>query len=346
VTKALIATGAAEPPMADQAITAAHKMDSGATAAAAPARAQVGGVRTSVPAAAATGTESLASAASVGARPVGVASAPAAAPALNRHGRRSPSARRRGSAGRAAQGRRGPDEGHRPRLPLRTGSAPGGGPDGGPLVSRRSNTPGEGVGVGRPAPLGSFHGPRPRRRLRSRPRRRRGSGPPPRSPARARIEGPAVAVTPLVDVTLPKVATPGALFQRAPEQRRPLVEKMGGNQESEKAVDRGLAFLARQQEPDGRWTMVMDDGKPGRRPRSQHDMAATGLAVLAFLAADHSPAKDGPYKQTVTDGLDFLIDHQGDDGDLRGARIPRRRLRPRQTSTTRASPPWPWPRPP
>ena len=125
---------------------------------------------------------------------------------------------------------------------------------------------------------------------------------------------------PQIDVTLPKVATPGAPFQRAPEQRKPLVEKMGGNQESEQAVDRGLAYLARQQEPDGRWTMVMDDGKPGRRPRMQHDMACTGLAVLAFLAADHSPVKDGPYKQTVTDALEFLLDHQGDDGDLRGPR--------------------------
>ena len=129
-----------------------------------------------------------------------------------------------------------------------------------------------------------------------------------------------VTIKPQLAVAAPALSAPEALFQRSPEQRKPLVEKMGGTEESESAVDRGLAYLARQQEPDGRWTHVHDDGGPGRRPRHSHDPACTGLAVLAFLAADHTPAQPGPYRDVVARGLGFLIETQEDDGDLRGPR--------------------------
>jgi hypothetical protein len=47
-------------------------------------------------------------------------------------------------------------------------------------------------------------------------------------------------------------------------------------------------------------------------------MACTGLAVLSFLASDHTPTKEGPYRETVARGLEFLIAQQDEDGDLRG----------------------------
>ena len=50
------------------------------------------------------------------------------------------------------------------------------------------------------------------------------------------------------------------------------------------------------------------------------DGAATGLASLCFLAADHTPAKPGPYRQTITKALDFLVGAQKPDGDLRCGR--------------------------
>ncbi len=108
------------------------------------------------------------------------------------------------------------------------------------------------------------------------------------------------------------------LSQRAPEMRKKLLEDAGGTKESEEAVGRALAFLSRQQEPDGRWTFVNDGGKPGKRAVSPHDSALTGLCVLAFLASDHAPTKEGPYRKQVADGVAFLLKMQGKDGDLRG----------------------------
>ncbi|HEX8911867.1 MAG TPA: prenyltransferase/squalene oxidase repeat-containing protein, partial [Humisphaera sp.] len=120
------------------------------------------------------------------------------------------------------------------------------------------------------------------------------------------------------------IDAPEALFQRAPEQRRPMIEKLGGTKASEDAVERGLAWLSRVQEPDGRWSYVAENAgtrKKGQKtaPR-EHDTALTGLSVLAFLAADHSPAKEGPYRAQVAAAVDWLVAQQSPDGDLRGAR--------------------------
>lgn len=135
---------------------------------------------------------------------------------------------------------------------------------------------------------------------------------------RADVTAVDVSIGPDLAVTLPELTAPEAMFQRSPEMRKPLVEKMGGTKQSEDAVDRALAYLARQQEPDGRWTRVDDEGPPGQRGKGPHDMACTGLSVLAFLAADHTPAKAGPYSAVVDNGLNFLLATQGPDGDLRG----------------------------
>ncbi len=107
-------------------------------------------------------------------------------------------------------------------------------------------------------------------------------------------------------------------FQRAPEQRKGRIAKLGGTPQSEEAVDHALKFLARQQEPDGRWTVVHDESAPGKRAYTPHDMAFTGLALLTFLARDNSPFEPGPYRETLRKGLNYLLINQSADGDLRG----------------------------
>lgn len=129
--------------------------------------------------------------------------------------------------------------------------------------------------------------------------------------------GPSLDIAPNISIATPKLGAPDALFQRSADQRRPMIEKLGGTKESENAVERGLAWLARMQEPDGRWTYVHEGGRKSKSNR-QHDMALTGLAVLSFLASDHSPSKDGPYQRVVAGGVDWLVSQQTDDGDLRG----------------------------
>ncbi|MFW6061331.1 MAG: hypothetical protein ACOC93_00835 [Planctomycetota bacterium] len=116
------------------------------------------------------------------------------------------------------------------------------------------------------------------------------------------------------------LASPESLAHRSFEQRQKLLAEMGGSEETEAAVARALAFLARNQEPDGRWTVfrLRHPLKPGRRNRNQHDVALTGLASLAFLGADHTPGKPGPYREHLTKSMAYLLQRQKDSGDLRG----------------------------
>jgi hypothetical protein len=107
-------------------------------------------------------------------------------------------------------------------------------------------------------------------------------------------------------------------FQRAPEQRKGRIATLGGTPQSEEAVEHALRFLARQQEPDGRWTQVSEESLPGKRAYNPHDMAYTGLALLTFLARDNSPFQPGRYRQTIRKGLNYLLTNQSEDGDLRG----------------------------
>jgi hypothetical protein len=83
-----------------------------------------------------------------------------------------------------------------------------------------------------------------------------------------------------------------------------LVAEGGGSKDSERAVAMGLAWLAKQQKQDGGWEY--DQGQ------KQHRAAATGMALLPFLAAGetHKSSKtsaDHKYKDTVSRGLAFLM---------------------------------------
>jgi hypothetical protein len=74
-----------------------------------------------------------------------------------------------------------------------------------------------------------------------------------------------------------------------------LLKEGGGNEASEQAVARGLAWLARQQKPDGSW--VFDGGD------KDEVIAATGMALLPFLAAGETHKTGKTYAKTVRSGL-------------------------------------------
>ncbi|WP_439625194.1 prenyltransferase/squalene oxidase repeat-containing protein [Gemmata sp.] len=78
-----------------------------------------------------------------------------------------------------------------------------------------------------------------------------------------------------------------------------MLREGGGNDESERAVARGLAWLARQQKQDGGWEY--DAGSKDER------VAATGMALLPFLAAGETHLKGKKYQKTVASGLQFLL---------------------------------------
>lgn len=101
----------------------------------------------------------------------------------------------------------------------------------------------------------------------------------------------------------------GAFGHRTGGGRRRLAIQNGGGEKTESAVDAALAWLARNQEPDGRW----DGVKHGAS--APCDPAVTGLALLAFLGAGHTE-KVGKYKENVKKGIAWLISQQREDGRI------------------------------
>lgn len=141
--------------------------------------------------------------------------------------------------------------------------------------------------------------------------------------AAGEVAGGALAVN--TNVTVPEfkpapeaLPQPQALAHRQEPIRKKNVEIMGGSATTEEAVANALNFLARCQEPDGRWTYFTGGPKPGQNKPSDHDMALTGLATLCFLATDATPAKAGPYQETVRKALAYLAAQQKPDGGMRG----------------------------
>ena len=106
---------------------------------------------------------------------------------------------------------------------------------------------------------------------------------------------------------------------RQGEMRARLVRREGGTVESEKAVERGLDWIARHQLPDGSWGL---DPRPackgnGCPPRGGMicDSAATGLALLPLLGAGHTHTDKGRYQATLRRGLEYLVNIQLSDGE-------------------------------
>ncbi len=124
-----------------------------------------------------------------------------------------------------------------------------------------------------------------------------------------------------LDVRLPsETQAPVTEFaQRAPENRRQFLERMGGSDETERAVSRALAWLAHHQSTDGSWRgdrFDDDCGKCGGETPYAVDVALTGLSLLSFLGAGHTHIAEGPYRENVERGLNWLRQGQTSSGYL------------------------------
>ncbi|MGB9687563.1 prenyltransferase/squalene oxidase repeat-containing protein [Thermogutta sp.] len=109
---------------------------------------------------------------------------------------------------------------------------------------------------------------------------------------------------------------------RDPSVRSQLLAEHGGTNETEAAVARGLRWLAKHQNTDGSWSLHAFHLAPGASGDEdglgqQADVAATALALLPFLGAGQTHIQ-GEYRHVVLKGLNWLVSHQGLDGDLRG----------------------------
>lgn len=103
-----------------------------------------------------------------------------------------------------------------------------------------------------------------------------------------------------------------ALSGRDAGSKAALLAAYGGTAQSEAAVGMALEWLARQQRPDGSWSMTGPYGEAGN---VENFMAATGMALLAFQGNGHTHQK-GRYQKEVERGMKFLIKSQDPDGSF------------------------------
>ena len=96
------------------------------------------------------------------------------------------------------------------------------------------------------------------------------------------------------------------LILRNPKVRSNYIERLGGSEETEKAVRRALDWFTRNQEKDGHW-----------RGQAGHTSAATGMAMLAYMGWGAKHSEPGPYQKPLAKAVDWLLRHERN-GDLRG----------------------------
>ena len=127
---------------------------------------------------------------------------------------------------------------------------------------------------------------------------------------------------------------PGLYARRTKADRGQWIGQYGGSAASEQAVADGLDWLARHQGRDGSWSNKClgkgaesrcEKDSPCTDPGLRREMAHTGLALLAFQAGGHYYCNDQRYSDLVSKGLDWIVDHQQDDGALVGSQQPRGR---------------------
>lgn len=120
-------------------------------------------------------------------------------------------------------------------------------------------------------------------------------------------------------------ASPATYQLRARADRDQVAQEKGGSPDTEAAVKAALAWLAVNQERDGRWNAAKH-GATTQRERSgsdtsgvsmRPDAGVTGLALLAFLGAGHTH-EEGQYRETVRLALEYLLGIQATDGNLYG----------------------------
>lgn len=137
--------------------------------------------------------------------------------------------------------------------------------------------------------------------------------PGPEEPALSDADDPESESNPLPNVPEGPGGPPGrATACRGGAAKKNCLKAYGGTQRSEDAVSAGLDWLARHQLDDGSWSLDHTAcqscqgqcSQPGSY-RNCH-VAATGLALLAYLGSGHTH-EEGDYQPQVRRGLDALV---------------------------------------
>jgi len=108
---------------------------------------------------------------------------------------------------------------------------------------------------------------------------------------------------------------PGSPFNgRQKGSRNGALGEYGGNKTTEEAVLAALRWLARNQRPDGSWSLC--GPYTGGVPQGfDNECAATAMALLAFQGNGNTH-KTGPFKTNVIKGWNWLLKQQDGDGNF------------------------------
>jgi len=100
-----------------------------------------------------------------------------------------------------------------------------------------------------------------------------------------------------------------ALSSRTPGMKAALLKSEGGTPDSEKAVARGLEWLAAHQQKDGSWSLspaTTCGHEVCGSVNAESAETATALALLPFFGAGHFPGEEGPYQKVIDSALTWL----------------------------------------
>ena len=120
-------------------------------------------------------------------------------------------------------------------------------------------------------------------------------------------------------------AVPEMYADRLGARRVAAAAARGGSQDTERAVQSALSWLAATQSSDGRWNAARHGGGVERSLQGHHrqgagaksDHGVTGLALLALLGAGNTHL-EGAHADAVSRGIRFLVERQRDNGSLAG----------------------------
>ena len=113
----------------------------------------------------------------------------------------------------------------------------------------------------------------------------------------------------LSDINAPSIGN--ALKGRQEGRKEALLGAYGGTRTTQEAVLLALAWLARQQNRDGTWSLM---GPYADGSSRENKPAATAMAMIAFLGDGHTNEKDGPFRTHVQRGMKALLKFQNKEG--------------------------------
>ncbi len=122
---------------------------------------------------------------------------------------------------------------------------------------------------------------------------------------------PVIAHGPAQTSVEPSNGAPAAISGRGGASKGDLLQKYGGSEYSEQAVEAGLRWLVAHQELGGEWSAQKWDRRCPTKDRcggvaeEEYTPGLTGLSLLCFLGAGHTH-KDGEFSDTVRRAINYL----------------------------------------